>query len=514
MKKITILIFSVLLLISCDDPNKDNMLPPLEVLPIGTYLEQNPEEFSEWAALLKHANLNTTMNLNATYTAFVPTNEAVGKYLSENGYASVEAIPKDEAELLVKYHTIKGKAYTQNDLSAGLLNDTTVSGDYLSIEYKESVYVNGIARIKDLDLKVSNGSLHSIEAVLPPVWATIWDKINSTEYSIMAKAIELTGYSEQLSALRDGTKKIRYTLFVVPNSVFKDNEIDDVDDLISTIGADADYTNTENALNKYVAYHIFNQQWDVSQLLKFTGTNYTKNISPIAEGELVNVSIQGMRMYINYRAEDETGISITEPNVNTKNGILHVLDDPMFVYVPDMASVIWELTDYTELSRITNYRKSGLKTTSQTYLEADKYTSYKWETATADRMNTSVRYNAFQTTDVRYAFINYDGLELSLRLYGWIEMKSPTIVKGKYKVNLFHYSASASSQGGKITVSLDDNFIGGEVALNGFSSTTPRVDTTTLGTIEFETTTSHTLRILQTDTQTIFLDYIEFVPVD
>ena len=517
MKKIAIFIISALVFMACEDPNEGNIEPTVSGYPIATWLDQNPEEFSEWVNLLIHADLYSTMNLSKDYTAFVPDNDAVVAYLREKGYESVESIPKADAVVLIKFHTIAGVKYEYDKFTNGVLPDTTASGDNLSLRFGEEaqVFVNGVAEVKDTDLPVTNGVLHSLKAVLHPVTSTIWETVNTSEYSIMAEALTLTGYDELLNTVRLGNLRVQYTLLAVPNTVFNAEGINSVTELISELEAGDDYTNVDNALNKFVAYHIFDQLWDQSQFSTFSGQEASKNIPPMAKGELINVSLQNMALYFNYDASTEKGISIVAADLSAKNGLLQVLDNPMFLHVPAQATVIWELTDYAQIAEFTSdYRKSNLSETKNVVLDPDKVDFFEWETIIAPNRFNAVKYSAYRNTEGQWWFMNHDGLTLQLRAYGWIQATTPTIVKGEYEIKVQHYSKSGSSKTGNINIIIDGVSIGSDVPTLGYSSTTPDIYKTTVGKVNFVETGTHTFRILQTDNSEIYLDYIEFTPID
>ncbi|MDR2475863.1 MAG: fasciclin domain-containing protein [Bacteroidales bacterium] len=523
MKKTVLFIFSLALLsfASCDDPSEGNLTPPTNEYPVSMWLELHSDEFSEWLELLKHADLDKTMNLNDNYTVFVPDNNAVKSYLDAQGYASIADMSKEQAILLAKYHTIRGIVYTQDQLDNGLLPDTTATGDQLSIRFVNStLYVNDYAMITQIDQKLSNGILHAIDKVLIPITATVWDRVNTPEFSIMADAIKRAGMNEWLNSLHNLTNgaKIRNALFAVPNSVYEANDIRSADDLIAALGADMEQT--DNELVRYLNYHVLSPQYTRAQLFDLEVSDASKNISTASGKDLINLSAHNSVEYINYDTTTVTGVRITEADIPAKNGIVHVIDAPMYVITPDRATVRWELTDYTEIGGLTtDYRKSGLTANTEVWLEYDKFESFKWETASPDVRDLAVKYIVYNKNDIRgheapEGFMNYDGLLLNLRIYGWIEMQSPLIIKGKYTVVLCHLSSASSSKSGKITMTFDGEFIGAETPTLGYSSSSAQILKTPVGTVDFAENGTHTMRILQTDASTIYIDYVEFVPAE
>ena len=56
--------------------------------------------------------------------------------------------------------------------------------------------------------------------------------------------------------------------------------------------------------------------------------------------------------YLNYDKGTQKGITVTEKNINCKNGVIHVVDGLLEEVVPKATTVKWDLTDYEELGAI------------------------------------------------------------------------------------------------------------------------------------------------------------------
>jgi hypothetical protein len=95
---------------------------------------------------------------------------------------------------------------------------------------------------------------------------------------------------------------------------------------------------------------------------------------------------------------------------------------------------------------------------------------------------------------------------------GWIEFKSPTIVRGKYKVSLVWVSPVSTSNSGVCSFILDNQELYPRLVISNTSS--DRKQTQVLGEVDFMETTSHLMRILSLDGKLIILDHIRFDPID
>jgi len=518
MKKILYSILAVaLLLSSCKDDYDSSYEDDPTTLPAATYMEMEEEQtMSLWVDLLKYTNMFNTMNLSANYTCFVPDNDAMKDFMDAKGISSVEQIDMDDALLLVRYHTIKGAKYSSVDFRDGLVSDSTASGDYLSTQFVEggALVINTEAKVNKT-VQVTNGYIHRMNAVLTPVSETLWGMLNtSSEYTVMKEVYALTGLKDRLDSIRIDYKKVRYTLFAVPDDVYQREGITNVQDLIATLGAGNNYTDPANELYKYGAYHLISQQLSYISLAEFelTDTIRSKNYSTMAEDQLFNLSEVNQALYINYNKTTQSGAGFTTINKNAKNGVIHVIDGIMPVEIPAPSRVEWEFTDYSELSVISFYRKTPGTNTQTAWV--DSVTCYQFEAVPASR--TAWEYVlANKNDEIRKKAKNNDLLKLNLGLMGWIQMESPTIIAGKYKVSLRHYSPRATEKAGRLSFIIDGEYLGSQITTTGDSSTAETFTTNkAIGEIEFTESKKHTLRILTGDNTTSEIDCLVLEPIN
>lgn len=520
MKKIYyILVATVLIFAACSDDSKDEAFTNLSIenMPAASYMAANDSTFSLWVDLLKYTELYSTLNLNKDYTCFVPDNKAMESFLQKKGISDIEQLDKTEALNLVKYHTIQEKKYTTSNFSDGMLPDSTASGDYLSLEIREggfdAMYVNGEARISSFNIETTNAVIHVLESVLTPVVGTIVDKLD-TDYSIMKDLLEQTGYVDSLNTVYKNGVKSRYTLFVVPDEVFQNKGINSVNSLAGYLGETGnDYKSIGNKVNQYAAYHILSSTMAFSDLNDQLELGSPKNIATLDKSQLINCSLQGdnQDFYLNYNSETNSGVEITKKNVNCKNGVIHVVNDIMPVVVPAATKVIWDLTDYKEVADLcADYQKENMTETVETYFSYDAYP----ECYRALRGPSSYRYVLVGKDEEMYKnAVNHDYLYLNLSTYGWIEMVTPTIIAGKYKVSVEHFNLSSKTVQGKLSMILDGDYVGGQFTTYGNSSSKSSRISAKLGEVEFTESTSHIVRFLAGDSYPSYLDCVTFEPV-
>ncbi len=65
------------------------------------------DELSIFSRSLELTGYDTILDISGSYTVFGPSDEAFNKWLAENQYSTVEAIPKDQLEKLISYHIVQ-----------------------------------------------------------------------------------------------------------------------------------------------------------------------------------------------------------------------------------------------------------------------------------------------------------------------------------------------------------------------------------------------------------------------
>ena len=182
MRKIIAIIAGLLLLGSCDDPYKDQVFRAYDEQPVGEWLADQPH-YTMWVAMLRKVNLYNAMNLGSgQFTCFVADNAAVETYLREKtSYGSVEEMPADEIDLLLRYHIISGAKMASANLMLKL-SLPTLTGDYLTaginIDTQRRYIDNGEGKEPSFlvrkDINLSNGVIHTLDKLLEPLTQSVW----------------------------------------------------------------------------------------------------------------------------------------------------------------------------------------------------------------------------------------------------------------------------------------------------------------------------------------------------
>jgi len=190
---------------SCKEDYVSN-LPVIEEELIGEYLQNNPNQFSEFTKMLDTTGVLGLLNAYGLYTVFAPTNQAVKEYLAtfedENGlpYTSISQIPIADIKAFCFNHIIKGDTIHTEDFSKGALGSQTMGQHFLSITYSDTsrtIYVNGKSPIIERDIERHNGIIHVMGMVLAPSRLKIGEIFEGdTLFTIYGQALKKTGLSE------------------------------------------------------------------------------------------------------------------------------------------------------------------------------------------------------------------------------------------------------------------------------------------------------------------------------
>lgn len=563
IKKYLIAIISLFMLCQCNDPYEDQTYLVYENYPISTYLETRSDEFSMWLEVLEKADMKNAVNqARMNFTMFVPNNAAMSAYYTQKGMSGVTDLSEEDARDLVEFHTSE-YLITQSDmLSGGRLSRPMLSSDYLTISYGEegsgqggitSMRVNDEANIIELDNVATNGYVHVIDAVLTPISATLYDKlVENDDYSIFKEAVEMSGWQDRLEATYDtvvddlGTEvlvKRNFTMLVVNNTVYNDQGIYSVGDLANLLEPESLLSDNEK-LERYVGYHLIEGRVLTESLFAFD-TDSVIIWNTMAENELVSTNFVGEQFnYINYDFTSQEGIGLIEgrENIAARNGFIHEIDAVMPVFSPEPATVIWDLTNYSDIaSNINDFGAArGLGECYQQAQEGNSYKitlwkeeiqSYSWNVISSKRSTwPTVGYFLAQESDdedddlenVYGANLN-DFLILSLGHFGTIEMKTPVLAKGRYRVELYYgYDASLADfiEGGSQCQFVVDDDISYKYLYSGIDNTIGTYSIALFDNIEFATTQQHNLEITLLDSRAqshnayrLMLDYVKFIPI-
>lgn len=365
--------------------------------------------------------LSSVLASRGHYTVFAPTNEAVRAYVKDNYDTTDYTALTDDQLKRIAYNCIidcgTDEAYELTDVQAyvdGTLPLSNLSDRRLQISTDDNsdVYINADAKILGSNVEASNGMLFTVDHVIMPSQLNVAELVQAApNMRVMGKLLEVTGWADQLAEDVDApneylttyanevgtavkfpnvadftfmeTRYIKYTAFVETDSVLFNDwgiplpEYDETTETIANwdaimsaleskceevLGVNADhgdYTSEENAVNRFIAYHLLEGGMPLEGMVHhFNEYNYKPGSdykNPQTQYYSVNIWD-----YYTTRGKYRGLLKITQlPDLDNRTADLDCGDHPYFL---NRISKYDDSFDgsYKELSRTDNTPTNGL----------------------------------------------------------------------------------------------------------------------------------------------------------
>lgn len=552
----------IILLSSCDDPYQDTTFQVYDVNPVSTYLETRSDEFSEWINILKYADLFNAINqATEVFTVFVPDDEAVKAFYDKKEVSGIQELGKEYAIELAKYHIIHDSIGLDKFIAGGRLVEKTLSDDFLTVTFDEesgeggfnSVYLNEEAQVTEFATQVSNGYVYVLNAVLSPLVESVYERMTEDgEYGIFIEALDKTSWGDSLKVIFEDIRqpngsilrqKRDYTVLAVPNSAYASSGISSFNDLATLLEAGSDYDNPENELNRYVAYHIIEGNYPLFNLYTFDGNDNKKLWGTKAESVFELSLEEDGNYYLNYDGGEDIMARFieTSSNVLAKNGILHRIDGYLPVWQSEIpVTVLWDFCNHPDIAAYI----AAKGTSGQVYQTAHASNEYRTALTTLPMFKVQIL-NTPATSTSSFNHVDYftvkssnnwknsmynDLIIFNLGYLGSVEMKTPVLLAGRYKVTLqvgyatsmnFMRTMTGGSNGGGMRFSFDGEHVNDISPYASIPANTLNVYQSVIyDELELTKTGTYDFKMVVTDPSAgtnssfrILLDYLLFEPI-
>lgn len=454
---IGILVLALIVVVAC---SKDNYtLTTTDDVNITGYLEKYPDQFSLLSKIIAKSGNEGYLGAYGTYTLFAPNNTGIDAWLKTNA-KTIESLTVDEAKDFVKYHLIPDTVSTQR-FTDGKIATKTLFGEFLYTDVLagSGYRVNKSANIVKTNIRCGNGMIHAIDKVLTPPVKSLAQTIEAdTRYSIFAQALKETGFYDSLSYKRgDAINPNRrfQTVIVESNDALKSIGVNSYSDLKALLSKGNPMLHSDS-LWLYVAYHISTQPNYLSDIAQ------ASSIYTLAPSEIITTKLSGTKVLLNedtYNGKIEPGVELdrAHSDVTASNGVLHEVKSSFRIKVRKQIPVYWEITDQPELRAAIGaaYQKPVSTTTkSEIIVNGASITS----AMTFSRLTgvQSVNYNNNPSGYANRQCSHNDQLVVSgspssTARQQWFTVKTPLLVKGKYKVWVCYTSLNSSSDLWQVT---------------------------------------------------------------
>ncbi len=536
--------------------------------PIAEYID-GEADFTEYAKALRYSGTFNALNQSTagvSFTALVPTNEAMQEFYSRRGVNSLEELTPDYVRHFVLYHTVSDsiaidKFVTMNEI-------INIEGEPMSVwidpENAGQAMLGDEARITEMGLSASNGKIYVLSSVLTPLVETLVDRVTDQgNSSIMLQALEASGWKKELSTIADtivdeGINQIRkryYTLLNVTDETFSAAGIGSLDALrAKLVSLDTRGLTPDSLLREYVAYHIMQNSYRLADLAGGEGEVSSRLLGSNARNQIMSIDYDGtvseLESRFTFNAQGTSASFVRGAcDIQGKNGYVHNLTSWLPVWEPLQTEVIWDLADYSDIkAAVTSYGMSYAPATptDKDYKMDLGNIVYTYEMGEGGKGSTSYSEGVSYVTPksirlpssanpeiVSAEGYHNDFVVFNVGYMGSVSVKTPVLVKGKYRVELCYYYATglnfvrtqgSGSNGGLICLSFDGRDDVKDY-LNPYkqipSSVTGFYHSTIFNEVTFDETTDHEFNMIVMDpaasTSSSFylaFDYIRFVPID
>ncbi len=550
------------LLVACDSDVFDIGLDPAENEkyvgeqnpPIATTISEDAN-YSEYVKLLRYSDMFNALNQSTTgvsFTAFVPSNEAMQKFYQRRGVDSLQQLSQSYARSFILHHTASDSITAEKFVkltTLKMLSGETITIAIDSLKAGQAV-LNSEGRVVEMALPAFNGKIYVLSDVMTPLVESIYDRLaESSDYTIMAEATRQTGWDKDLATVRDTTINENgqqvvthryYTMLAVSDATFAKAGISSVDGLKQKLSAESQQDITaDSLLRQYVAYHIVDGSYTTEGLGTMTGTDVTRIWSSSAMNQVFTVSVDTTatdeaKRYIFNQNSVPAYFTPAKSNVKATNGYVHELDNWMPVWEPMQSTVIWDLADHSDIKNLVPadyYQPLAPMSSEQRFRisDAEYFTYEEGESGSANRSNYEIEYRT-NKTNIKNA-VNNDRVVFNLGYMGSVQMPTPTIIRGKYKVEVSIVCLAdhtfmrkiSDGNGGMVRISFDDKeeYTTHAAPYTKVTSAVAGVYTSTLyDEIEFPETSSHNFKMVILDpaasTNSKFslqIDCITFTPI-
>lgn len=310
---------------SCSENIDDSAFAIKTEQTIADYLQAN-EEFSEICEIFAEMPLGTkaeaspilsALSARGNYTVFAPTNEAVETFAKNFGHSSYKELTADEKNLIAYSCIIdngtnsayESPEFPQDGSAFALpdLNDRLITCQL--VDSLDMYVLNGTSLLTKTDIELSNGYMHVVgDSPIAPsnksvadlikasenmqgmgilLEATGWDLVMSTDSADLDTEYEQIEHDEQLNIKNLATftvaqhRYMGYTAFVETDDVFEQElgvSVSDPEAFLQAVTARAeavygttakgDLKNPDNAVNRFVAYHIIPAKISFNNLVR------------------------------------------------------------------------------------------------------------------------------------------------------------------------------------------------------------------------------------------------------
>lgn len=519
--------------------------------PISTYLESQ-EDFSEYAGILRYADLFNALNQSSngtSFTAFVPTNEAMQAFYQSRGISSYTEMSKEYARQFVLYHTVADSILAEDFVDMKTVTNLDDEMLPITIDTENAGEANiADGHIVQMGISASNGKIYVLNKAMTPLVESVYDRLtDGGNSSIMLQAIDASGYAHELQTMRDtltdayGGRLIKVynnTLLNVTDQTFAQAGINSYSELVAKLHENSrEDVTTDSLVKEFVGYHILaNNREALLNSMSTSGTT-SSLIDTRATNQVISLQYDSLATdpaeQLTLNANGTKAHFVISGEQNAKNGYVCQLDSWLPVWEPEQTTVVWDLADNSSIRDLVSaeYYQPSEATSTEQRTRISQASCFAYEMGESGTKNHSYSDIDYVTCRKNIAAHNWDRVVFNLGYMGSVTMRTPTLVRGKYKVEmsivyLTNHSfmrQQTAGNGGLLKLGFDnDDKYTTFASPYTKASTMPGVYTSTIyDEVEFSQTANHLFNMVIMDPAassnqnfSIQIDCITFTPIN
>lgn len=222
MKKIKFLVLSLLTAFSFTSCSDDSSGGGSSKDLVEIASERN--DLTTFVLALQMTGIDATVDGPESFTIYAPINSAWDDFLTQNGYASINAVPIDILKQIVYNHITQGDVDSEQILTGykkTLAKGSASSVNFLNIymdKTSTTLKLNGTAEVIVKDIDAKNGKLNTISHVLG--LPTVLDHIKANSDLDKFEAALIFNPDSGFSGLLSGTDNSPFTVIAPVNDGF------------------------------------------------------------------------------------------------------------------------------------------------------------------------------------------------------------------------------------------------------------------------------------------------------
>lgn len=143
--------------------NEDEPTPQPNIVAVAA----SNSNFSTLVAAVDRAGLVPTLSGTGPFTVFAPTNDAFGRFLSDNSLTADDLLASDQLSTVLTYHVL-GAEVRSGSVTAGKVTTAANLPFYVSVDPTGGIWINGSSKVIQTDINASNGVIHVLDYVITP----------------------------------------------------------------------------------------------------------------------------------------------------------------------------------------------------------------------------------------------------------------------------------------------------------------------------------------------------------